>query len=109
MCIRDSICIPQVDEELCLEGLKKLIEIDKDWMPTEKETSLYIRPFIIATDAHLGVSPGEHYLFAVIVSPVAAYYETGLDPCLLYTSLSSRNHCKSSVGCFFCFIISIDP
>lgn len=97
-CSNERICIPQVDEELCLEGLKKLIEIDKDWMPTEKETSLYIRPFIIATDAHVGVCPGEHYLFAIIVSPVAAYYETGLDPVKIYVEKSYTRAVKGGTG-----------
>ncbi|MBQ6476150.1 MAG: branched-chain amino acid aminotransferase, partial [Clostridia bacterium] len=51
-----------------------------DWIPTDEGTSLYIRPFIIATDAFLGVAPSKTYLFIIIVSPSGAYYASGLAP-----------------------------
>lgn len=78
------MCIPQLDEELVLEGLKELIKVEKDWIPSQEGTSLYIRPFIIATDAHLGVHPAHHYLFVIILSPVGAYYPEGLNPVKIY-------------------------
>jgi len=78
------LAIPPVDEELCIEGLKKLVEIDKDWVPREDGTSLYIRPFIIAVDPFLGVRPGDEYLFIIIASPSGAYYESGLEPVKIY-------------------------
>ena len=76
--------IPHIDEELCLAGVKKLVEIDKDWVPREEGTTLYSRPFIIATDPMLGVHPGDEYLFLIITSPSGAYYESGLAPVKIY-------------------------
>ncbi|MBS4209964.1 branched-chain amino acid aminotransferase [Bacillus sp. FJAT-50079] len=76
----NRLCIPEVDEELALEGLKKLIMVDKEWIPNVEGTSLYIRPFIIATEPYLGVSASETYQFMIILSPVGAYYKEGINP-----------------------------
>ncbi|HEX2937508.1 MAG TPA: branched-chain amino acid aminotransferase [Ruminiclostridium sp.] len=80
----ERLCIPQIDEKFAIEALSKLISIDKDWIPTEEGTSLYVRPFIISTDAHLGVHPASHFLFIIILSPVGAYYPEGLNPIKIY-------------------------
>ena len=80
----DRLSIPQFDEELALEGLKQLLEVEKDWVPHNVGTSLYIRPTIIATDAMLGVHAAHHYLFFIILSPVGAYYAQGLAPVGIY-------------------------
>ena len=80
----DRLSIPQFDEELAMEGLKKLLEVEKDWVPHNVGTSLYIRPTIIATDAMLGVHAAHHYLFFIILSPVGAYYAQGLAPVGIY-------------------------
>ena len=76
----DRLCIPQIPEEDFVQAIKAVVAIDKDWIPTEPGTSLYIRPFIIATDEFLGVAPSKTYLFIVILSPSGAYYESGLAP-----------------------------
>ncbi|BAU28330.1 branched chain amino acid aminotransferase [Aneurinibacillus soli] len=76
----ERLSIPQIDEALVLEGIKELVRTDADWIPTAEGTSLYIRPFIIATDAALGVHPSPQYLLIVILSPVGAYYPEGLKP-----------------------------
>ena len=78
------MAIPPLDEELCIQGVKKLVEIDKDWVPRQDGASLYIRPFIISTDPILGVHPGYEYLFIIITSPSGAYYESGLEPVKIY-------------------------
>ena len=62
------------------EGLLKLIDIEKDWIPKDKGQSLYIRPFVFATDEVLGVSVSKKYKFMIILSPVAAYYAHGFAP-----------------------------
>lgn len=72
--------IPEVPFEVALAGLKKLIALEKDWIPTKKGQSLYIRPFIFADDNVLGVSVSKHYKFMIILSPVAAYYAHGFAP-----------------------------
>ncbi|AKL86862.1 branched-chain amino acid aminotransferase [Bacillus atrophaeus] len=76
----DRICIPQIDEEQVLEGLKQLIAIDKDWIPKAEGTSLYIRPFIIATEPFLGVAASHTYKLFIILSPVGSYYKEGIKP-----------------------------
>ncbi|HHW37883.1 MAG TPA: branched-chain amino acid aminotransferase [Bacillales bacterium] len=76
----DRLVIPRIDEEFALEALKQLVSIDKDWVPNAGGTSLYIRPFIIATQPYLGVAPSSEYMFIIIMSPVGAYYKEGLNP-----------------------------
>ncbi|MEG1993230.1 MAG: branched chain amino acid aminotransferase, partial [Acetivibrio sp.] len=74
------ICIPEIPEEDFLQALKEVVKTDEAWIPAKPGTSLYIRPFIIATDEFLGVKPSSTYLFIIILSPVGAYYPEGLDP-----------------------------
>ncbi|MEG1457745.1 MAG: branched-chain amino acid aminotransferase [Acetivibrio sp.] len=74
------ICIPEIPEEDFLQALKEIVKTDEAWIPAKPGTSLYIRPFIIATDEFLGVKPSSTYLFIIILSPVGAYYPEGLDP-----------------------------
>lgn len=76
----DRMCIPHIDVDFCVEAIKTLVKIDRDWIPTAAETSLYIRPFIIATDPFLGVHPSHSYKFIIILSPVGAYYPQGVNP-----------------------------
>ena len=76
----EKLCIPHIPEDVYLEGLKKLVELDQDWVPSEPDTSLYIRPFVFATDAHLGVHVAHTYLFCIVTSPVGCYYPEGLNP-----------------------------
>lgn len=80
----ERLCIPKIDEEFAIKCIEKLVSIEKDWIPTAEGTSLYIRPFIFATDAHVGVHPGKHLMFMVICSPVGAYYPEGLNPVKIY-------------------------
>ena len=72
--------IPEVPFDVALAGLKKLVAIEKAWIPKEKGQSLYIRPFIFANDDYLGVNVSKNYKFLIILSPVAAYYAHGFAP-----------------------------
>ena len=74
------LCIPELPEEDFVEAVKAVVKVDEDWIPTDDGTSLYIRPFIIATDEFLGVAPSKTYLFIIILSPSGAYYASGLAP-----------------------------
>lgn len=74
------LCIPDIDVDFALKALKTLISVDKDWIPQAEGTSLYIRPFIIATEPYLGVSPSDKYQFIIIMSPVGSYYKEGIHP-----------------------------
>lgn len=76
----ERICIPTIPEEDFLQAIKAVVKMDEAWIPTRPGTSLYIRPFIIATDPFLGVRPSDTYLFMIILSPVGAYYPEGLNP-----------------------------
>ena len=72
--------IPEIPFDVAHEGLMKLVDLDKDWIPHDKGQSLYIRPFVFATDEVLGVSVSKKYKFMIIMSPVAAYYAHGFAP-----------------------------
>lgn len=80
----DRICIPAIDEELYVEAIKAVVRIDADWVPAKEGTSLYIRPFIIASEPFLGVRPAREYTFFIILSPVGAYYKSGLAPTRIF-------------------------
>ncbi|NVM20185.1 MAG: branched-chain amino acid aminotransferase [Desulfobacterales bacterium] len=80
------VCIPEVDETFILNAIKKLVAIDKDWVPSAPETSLYIRPSIVAMDSYLGVRPSRTYRLFVILSPVAAYYREGFNPVKIWVT-----------------------
>jgi branched-chain amino acid aminotransferase len=67
-----------------MQCLKELVSVEKDWVPHQEGASLYVRPYIFATDPFLGVHPGEHYLFMIILSPSGPYYASGLDPVNIY-------------------------
>jgi branched-chain amino acid aminotransferase len=66
--------MPQVPEEIFMEGLKQLVKLDEDWIPNKPDHSLYIRPFMFATDEAIGVKPGQKYKFMIILSPTGPYY-----------------------------------
>jgi branched-chain amino acid aminotransferase len=68
--------MPQVPEEIFMEGMRMLIDIDKNWIPNQKEHSLYIRPFMFSSDELIGVRPSEKYKFIIILSPTGPYYAT---------------------------------
>ena len=68
------MAMPEIPEELFMEGLRQLIALDKDWIPSAEGTSLYIRPFMIATDEFIGVKPAEKFTFMIITSPAGPYY-----------------------------------
>ena len=74
------ICMPEIPEEDFLQAIEELVRIDGEWIPKKKGSSLYIRPFVIATEPSLNVKPSSEYKFIIILSPVGAYYKEGLNP-----------------------------
>lgn len=94
----DRLCIPKLDEKFCLKALEKLLEIDKDWVPHLPGTSLYIRPFIIATQKSLGVHPAKEYKFLIICCPVGSYYKEGLNPVKIYVESEYVRAVKGGTG-----------
>ncbi len=94
----DRICIPPVDEGFALEAVKTLVDVDRDWVPQAEGTSLYIRPFIIATDAFLGLRVSQTYQFIIILSPVAAYYPQGINPVNIYVETEYVRAVRGGTG-----------
>jgi len=80
------VCIPEVDEAFALAALKRLVAIEQDWVPRAPETSLYVRPTIVAMDPYLGVRPSHTYRFFIILSPVGAYYPEGFNPVKIWVT-----------------------
>ena len=68
------MCMPEFPEDLFMEALKQLIKVDADWVPTKEGCSLYIRPFMFASEELLGVRPADEYKFMIFTSPVGGYY-----------------------------------
>lgn len=92
------LCIPALPEDLFLAAIKEVVGLDQEWIPTEPGTSLYIRPFVIATDPFLGVRPSHTYKFMIILSPVGAYYESGLDPVKIWIEDEYVRAVKGGIG-----------
>lgn len=94
----ERLCIPALDEQLALEGLLALVKVDKEWIPEGDGTSLYIRPFIIATEANLGVAASENYQFIIIMSPVGSYYKEGINPVKIMVEQEYVRAAKGGTG-----------
>ena len=71
----ERLCMPGIDPEIMLEGLSKLVNIDKEWIPKTTDGALYIRPFIFATDQYIGVTASETYKMIIFTCPVGKYYD----------------------------------
>jgi branched-chain amino acid aminotransferase len=89
------LCIPAFDEAEALAALKELLRIEKNWIPKAPETSLYIRPTIVAMDPFLGVRASHTYRFFIILSPVGAYYAEGFNPVKI---LVTKEHVRAVRG-----------
>ena len=94
----DRLCIPQIPEEDFVQAVKAVVDVDRDWIPEGEGESLYIRPFIIATDEFLGVAPSKTYLFMVILSPSGAYYASGLAPVGIWIEDEYVRAVKGGIG-----------
>src|SRR5829696_1400695 len=70
----ERMAMPQIPEEIFVEGLRQLIDIDRNWIPREEDHSLYIRPFMFSSDEVIGVRPSDKYKFMIILSPTGPYY-----------------------------------
>ncbi len=94
----ERLCIPPIDVDFVIDALKQLVIIDKEWIPSDEGTALYIRPSIIATDNMLGVHASHNYIFFIILSPVGAYYAHGLEPVGLYVEEEYVRASKGGTG-----------
>ncbi len=94
----ERLCIPKIDVDFCVEAIKTTVDLEKDWIPDVEGTSLYVRPFIIATDPFLGVRPSKTYKFIIIMCPVGAYYTEGINPVKIYIETKYVRAVKGGVG-----------
>jgi branched-chain amino acid aminotransferase len=68
------MAMPEVPENIFIEGMRRLVDVDRNWIPASEDTALYIRPFMLATDEFIGVRPAERFMFIIITSPAGPYY-----------------------------------
>lgn len=94
----ERLCMPPMDEKLFMEAMKKLVILEKDWIPHGAGTSMYIRPTMIATESALGVHPANEYLFFIVVGPVGAYYPQGFSPTKMYVSEEYVRAVRGGIG-----------
>jgi branched-chain amino acid aminotransferase len=94
----DRLCIPLIDEDFAIHALLELLKLEKSWVPALKDTSLYIRPFVIATEPAVGVHPSKTYKFIIILSPVGQYYKEGLNPVSICIEDEYVRSVRGSIG-----------
>ena len=92
------LCMEILPEEMFVEAIEKLVAHEVDWIPTAEGTSLYIRPFMFATEAAVGVHPSSAYKFVIILSPVGAYYPEGVNPVKIYVEDEYVRATKGGTG-----------
>ena len=80
------LALPQLPTEMFLDAVDTLVTVDREWVPYGGETSLYLRPFMFASEAFLGVRPARHVTFCVIASPAGAYFPGGVKPVSIWLS-----------------------
>lgn len=87
--------MPVVPEEIFIEGMRRLVELDKDWIPMKNDYSLYIRPFMFATDEVIGVKSSDTYKFMILLSPTGPYYSA---PMRIYVEEKFTRAARGGVG-----------
>lgn len=93
-----QMCMPEVNPDVFLEGLVKLLKIEEAWVPELPGTALYIRPTMIATEPILGVRTSSSYYFYIILSPVGPYFKTGFQTTKIYVETEHVRAVRGGVG-----------
>src|SRR5579872_3560456 len=91
----ERMMMPAVPEEIFIEGMRRLIDLDRDWIPMKNDYSLYIRPFMFATDDTIGVHASENYKFLILLSPTGPYYSA---PMRIYVEEKYTRAAHGGVG-----------
>jgi len=102
---RDSaarMAMAQLPEELFLGSIRELIKIDHEWVPTDPDGSLYLRPFMYASEVFLGVKPSAEYLYVLIASPVGSYFKGGLRPVTVWVAADYTRAAPGGTGAAKC-------
>lgn len=92
------ICMAELPEEMFVEAVEAIVKYEQDWIPTAKDTSLYIRPFMFASEACVGVHPAKTYTFIIILSPVGNYYPEGVNPVKIWVEDEYVRAVKGGTG-----------
>ena len=92
------ICMAELPEEMFVEAVEAIVKYEQDWIPTAKDTSLYIRPFMFASEASVGVHPAKSYTFVIILSPVGNYYPEGVNPVKIWVEDEFVRAVKGGTG-----------
>ena len=92
------MCMPRIPVDKVLKGIKALVYLDRDWIPSGDGATLYIRPTMIAVEPALGVRPASEYYFFVIMSPVGAYYAEGFNPTKIWVTDKYVRAVKGGAG-----------
>ena len=92
------ICMAELPEEMFVEAVEAIVKYEQDWIPTAKDTSLYIRPFMFASEAGVGVHPAKTYKFVIILSPVGNYYPEGVNPVKIWVEDEYVRAVKGGTG-----------
>ncbi len=94
----ERLCVPAIDEELFIKAIIDTVKTDMDWIPSQPDSSLYIRPFLIATDPFVGVRASNTYKMIIILSPVGAYYSGGMAPTSILVEDEDVRACRGGLG-----------
>ncbi|MEP2101203.1 MAG: branched-chain amino acid aminotransferase [Parasphingorhabdus sp.] len=96
------MAMPELPEELFLKSVEALVDIDRDWFPSAEGGSLYLRPFMFASEVFLGVRPAKEYLYMVIASPVGAYFKAGASAITIWVSKDYSRAAPGGTGAAKC-------
>lgn len=96
------LALPELPIEWFTGSVRALVERDREWVPTEPETSLYLRPFMFASETFLGVRPAQHITYSVIASPAGAYFPGGLKPVSIWLSTEYSRAAAGGTGAAKC-------
>ncbi|MBN1381904.1 MAG: branched-chain amino acid aminotransferase [Deltaproteobacteria bacterium] len=94
----ERLCMATIDPDLVMDAIRKLVILEKGWIPRGEGTSMYIRPTMIATEPALGVHPSNEYLFFIVVGPVGAYYPEGFSPTKIFVSDEYVRAARGGIG-----------
>jgi branched-chain amino acid aminotransferase len=96
------LALPELPEADFVEAIERLVSIDQDWVPSGAEQSLYLRPFMFASEVFLGVRPSAHVTFMVIASPVGSYFAGGVKPVSIWLSQEYTRAAHGGTGAAKC-------
>ena len=96
------MAMAHLPDDLFLGSIEELIKVDQDWVPTDPEGSLYLRPFMYASEVFLGVRPALEYLYVLIASPVGSYFKGGVKPVSLWVSTQYTRAAPGGTGAAKC-------